>query len=223
MAIDPPQLGPRRARETFAIPASRISLAWKSPALDHPDAPAFDVLAAMLGRGRASRLHRTLREERGLALEISAFSWTGPGREGIFGISADADPEKRDALIDAIFTGNRQRCIPTGLDDDLAKAKRQIAASQFRSLTTASGRASDLASNWHEARDLDFTRRHVAAIQAVTVEDIRRAAARLTDERLTLTILDPLDAPAPARVGKIRRQPRGHRRSTPCRTACRSR
>ena len=28
----------------------------------------------------------------------------------------------------------------------------------------------------------------------------------LTDERLTLTILDPLDAPAPARVGKIRRR-----------------
>ena len=176
VAIDPPQLGPRRARETFAIPASRISLAWKSPALDHPDAPAFDVLAAMLGRGRSSRLHRTLREERGLALEISAFSWTGPGREGIFGISADADPEKRDALIDAILL--EIAAIHTDrLDDDLAKAKRQIAASQFRSLTTASGRASDLASNWHEARDLDFTRRHVAAIQAVTADDVRRAAA----------------------------------------------
>jgi zinc protease len=204
VALDPPQLGPRRARETFAIPASRVSLAWKSPALDHPDAPAFDVLAAMLGRGRASRLHRMLREERGLALEISAYSWTGPGREGIFGISADADPEKRDALIDAIFT--EVAAIHTDrLDDDLAKAKRQIAASQFRSLTTASGRASDLASNWHEARDLDFTRRHVAAIQAVTVDDVRRAAARLSDERLSLTILDPLDAPAPARVGKVRR------------------
>jgi zinc protease len=205
VAIDPPQLGPRRSRETFAIPASRISLAWKSPALDHPDSPAFDVLAAMLGRGRASRLHRTLREERGLALEISAYSWTGPGRDGIFGISADADPEKRDQLIDAIFL-EVAAIHSEPLDDDLAKAKRQIAASQFRSLTTASGRASDLASNWHEARDLDFTRRHVAAIQAVTADDVRRAAARLVDEKLTLTILDPLDAPAPARVGKIRRR-----------------
>lgn len=204
VAIDPPQLGPRRSRETFAIPASRISLAWKSPALDHPDAPAFDVLAAMLGRGRSSRLHRTLREERGLALEISAYSWTGPGREGIFGVSADAEPEKRDALIDAIFL-EIAAVLSDSLDDDLAKAKRQIAASQFRSLTTASGRASDLASNWHEARDLDFTRRHVAATQAVTTAAIRRAAAHLTDERLSLTILDPLDAPAPARVGKIRR------------------
>lgn len=205
VAIDPPQLGPRRARETFAIPASRISLAWKAPALDHPDAPAFDVLAAVLGRGRASRLHRTLRDERGLALEISAYSWTGPGREGIFGVSADADPEKRDALIDAIFL-EIAAIQNDSLDDEIAKAKRQIAASQFRSLTTASGRASDLASNWHEARDLDFTRRHVAAIQAVTADDVRRAAASLTDERLTLTILDPLDAPAPARSGRIHRQ-----------------
>ena len=204
VALDHPQIGYRRARETFAIPASRISLAWKSPALDHPDAPAFDVLAAILGRGRASRLHRSLRDERGLALEISAFSWTGPGREGIFGISADADPAKRDSLIDAIFA-EIQKIHTDQLDDELSKAKRQIAASQFRSLTTASGRASDLASNWHEARDLDFTRRHVAAIQGVSAEDIRRAAAHLSDERLTLTILDPLDAPAPSRVGKAKR------------------
>jgi zinc protease len=205
VAIDPPQLGPRRARETFAIPASRISLAWKAPALDHPDAPACEVLAAMLGRGRASRLHRTLREERGLALEISAFCWTGPGREGLFAVSADATPEKRDELIEAIHL-ELAALLTDSLEDDLAKAKRQIAASQFRSLTTASGRASDLASNWHEARDLDFTRRHIAAIDAVTVEDVRRAARLLSDERLTLTILDPLDAPAPVRAGKIHRR-----------------
>ncbi|MEX1116016.1 MAG: pitrilysin family protein [Akkermansiaceae bacterium] len=203
--LDHPQLGPRRTRETFAIPTSRISLAWKAPALDHPDAPAFDVLATILGRGRASRLHRSLREEQELALEISALSWTGPGREGLLAVSADADPTKRDTLIDAILLELGK--LPTAaLDDDLAKAKRQIAASQFRSLTTASGRAADLASNWHEARDLDFTRRYLAAIHAVTADDVRRAAATLADERLNLTILDPLDAPAPAAVGKSARR-----------------
>jgi zinc protease len=201
VARDAPQIGPRRARETFAVPTSRISLSWKAPALDHPDAPAFDVLATILGRGRSSRLHRKLREERELALEISAFSWTGPGREGLLGASADAEPAKRDALIEAILS-EVAAIGAAELDDDLAKAKRQIAASQFRSLTTASGRASDLASNWHEARDLDFTRRYLAAIQAVTAADIRRAAATLTESRLSLTILDPLDAPAPARTAK---------------------
>jgi zinc protease len=205
VAIDPPQLGPRRARETFAVPTSRVSISWKTPAIDHPDAPAYDVLAGILGRGRASRLHRVLREEKELALEISAFSWTGPGREGLLAVSADAEPAKRDALIEAIFT-EVAAVAASALDDDLAKAKRQIAASEFRSLTTASGRASDLASNWHEARDLDFTRRYLAAIQAVTAADIRRVAAKLTDERLGLTILDPIDAPAPARITKTARE-----------------
>jgi zinc protease len=207
VAVDAPQMGPRRARETFAVPASRVSLAWKCPSLEHPDAPAYEVLATMLGRGRASRLHRRLREERGLALEISSYSWTTPGRDGLFGIAAHAAVEKRDALIEAVplELAELQR---TGLEDELAKAKRQIAASQFRHLTTASGRASDLASNWHEARDLDFTRRHVAAIQAVSADDLRRVAGCLGDAGLCLTILDPLDAPAPARSGKIRR-PRG--------------
>ena len=204
VAIDPPQLGPRRARETFAVPTSRISLAWKAPALDHPDAPAFDVLAGILGRGRASRLHLRLREEKELALEISAFSWTGPGREGLLAASADAEPAKRDELIEAILV-EVAAVAASPLDDDLAKAKRQIAASQFRSLTTASGRAADLASNWHEARDLDFTRRYLAAIAAVTVDDIRRAAAALTEQKLSLTILDPLDAPPPARHVKLAR------------------
>ncbi len=197
---DAPQLGLRRARETFAIPASRVSLAWKAPALDHPDAAAFEVLAAILGRGRSSRLHRRLREEQELAFEISAFSWTGPGREGLLGISADTDPAKRDRLVAAILTEITD--FAGELGDDLEKAKRQIAASQFRSLTSASGRAADLASNWHEARDLDFTRRFIASVQAVTADDIRRAAATLRDVRLTIAILDPLDALAPARASK---------------------
>jgi len=212
---DPPQIGPRRSSGTFAIPTSKISIAWKAPALDHPDAPAVDLLAGILGRGRASRLHCRLREEKELALEISAFSWMSPGREGLLAASADADPAKRDALIAAILT-EVSAVAASELDDDLAKAKRQIFASQFRSLTTASGRAADLGSNWHEARDLDFTRRYLAAIQAVTVEDIRRVAATLADERLSLIILDPLDSAVPNRIGRsaqVREEIQVHRLS----------
>lgn len=195
--LDPPTLGPRTAAAPFAIPTSRITLSWKSPALSHPDTPAYDILAAILGRGRSSRLHRELRENTGLALEISAFSWNNPTREGLFAISAEAEPQNRDTLIAA--TLDLLAHLPaTPLDDDLAKAKKQIAASQFRSLLTASGRASDLASNWHEARDLDFTRRYLAAIQAVTPADIRRVAQKLTPHLLIQTTLDPLDAPPAA-------------------------
>ncbi|MCP5544366.1 MAG: insulinase family protein [Akkermansiaceae bacterium] len=208
--VDLQQLGPRKARETFDIPTSRISMAWKVPPLEHPDAPACDLLATMLGRGKSSILHHTLRDERELALEISAFCWNDPGREGLLAIQADAEVEKRDVLIEAIRETVAD--LAERLDDaDIAKAKRQILVSQFRSLTTASGRASDLASNWRDARDLDFTRSHVAAIEAVTADDLRRVAARLTPSRMILTVLDPLGAPAPARSSRTRAKSGGIR------------
>lgn len=188
---DPQQLGPREDFDTFEIPTSRLCLSWKTPALGHPYIPAYDILAAILGRGRSSRLHRILRDQRELALEISAWTWTGPNEEGLFAITAEAHPEKRDELKAAILAELAQ--LPsTALDDEIAKAKRQIATSQFRTLTTASGRASDLASNWHEARDLNFTRTHLAEINAVTAADIRRVCQSLTENMLTYTSLDPL-------------------------------
>lgn len=188
---DPQQLGPREDFENFDIPTSRLCLSWKAPALGHPDVPAYDILAAILGRGRSSRLHRILRDQRELALEISAWAWIGPNEEGLFAISAEAHPEKRDELKSAILA-ELAHLPSTALDDELAKAKRQIATSQFRTLTSASGRASDLASNWHEARDLNFTRTHLAEINAVTAADIRRVCQSLTENLLTYTSLDPL-------------------------------
>jgi zinc protease len=197
---DPQQLGPREDSDTFDIPTSRLCLSWKTPALGHPDVPAYDVLAAILGRGRSSRLHRILRDQRGLALEISAWTWTGPNEEGLFAISAEAHPERRDELKSAILA---ELCALPGsaIDDEMAKVKRQIAVSQFRTLTTASGRASDLASNWHEARDLNFTRAYLAKIQAVNAADIRRVCRNLTEDSLTFTSLDPLGS-APKAAGK---------------------
>jgi zinc protease len=203
---EPAQLAPRRNRATFAIPASKITLGWKIPALGHPDVPALDLAAAMLGRGRSARLYRRLREERGLALEISAWSWSMADQIGIFAVSAETLPENRDALITAMRE-EVANFSSSSFEDDLAKAKRQIATSQFRSLTTVSGKTSDLASNWHEARDLDFTRRYLAELEGVTAADVRRALGNLRECEESLTILDPEGTPAPetTRIAKRKR------------------
>jgi zinc protease len=189
---DPAQLGPREAFEAFDIPSSRLCLSWKTPDLSHPDAAAYDLLAAILGRGKSSRLHRKLRDQAGLALEISAWTWIDIKAEGLFAVSAECPPENRDELKAAILREIAE-IASTPLDEELAKAKRQTAVSQFRSLSTASGRASDLASNWHEARDLNYTRSYIAASDAITAADISRVAMQLSEKNLTYTSLDPLD------------------------------
>jgi zinc protease len=201
VAVDDPCPAPRMARETFAVPTSRIAMSWKTPPAHHADTAAWDVLAAMLGRGRSARLYQSLREKAGLAVEVSAFHWSQPGREGIFAISAEAEVEKRDSLMEAI-PRELAALAADATQDALDRARRQIAVSQFKILTTASGRAADLASNWHEARDLDHTRRFLAAMEAVTVDDVKRLAARLTECGRVTTVVDPEGSPPPARARK---------------------
>ncbi|MDX1680635.1 MAG: pitrilysin family protein [Akkermansiaceae bacterium] len=206
---DPPQVGPRFARDRFAIPASKVSLSWRSPSLNDPMAPAFEILAAVLGRGRSSRLYQQLREQQSLALEISAYHWGFPGSEGLFGISAETPPDKREALISGIkevlHTIDEEEDSDR-LVSDIAKAQRQIAASQFRSLMSASGRATDLASNWHEARDLNYTRHALSSLARVGPDEVQHAASRLNERGLNLTLLDPVDAPAPQRTKRLKQE-----------------
>jgi zinc protease len=211
--VEPEQLAPRFGHGRFAIPASKITLAWPCPPLGHPDGPALDLLAAMLGSGRSARLYRRLRETRGLALEITAMSWSMPSLTGLFAVSAETPPEQREELIAAIRDELRG-FADSDFEAELAKAKRQLSAAQFGTLTTASGRASDLASNWHEARDLDFTRRYLERINRVTPGDIVRALGHLLDDRETLTVLDPEDAAAPAVTRPARRTPAATRTLT---------
>ncbi len=186
-------LGPRTMKDAFLISNSKLSVAWKIPDLSDADAPVYDVLAAILGRGKSSRLHRRLRDEKGLALEISAFSWTMTDHEGIFAISAEVNPEQCDQLVESIHR-EIASLASEDLSADLAKAQRQISVSQLRSLTTASGRASDLASNWHDARDLNFTRKYLLGIRAVSVEDMRRVAKNFVPEQCLMSVLEPMES-----------------------------
>src|SRR5690606_18439194 len=48
VSADPEQIGPRQARRHFAVPLTKLAMAWKSPAFEHPSAPAFDVLVTLL-------------------------------------------------------------------------------------------------------------------------------------------------------------------------------
>lgn len=191
LRVEPEQVGARLSREEFAIPHSHLSLAWPVPALDHPDAPALELLSGVLGGGRASRLHLKLHEEEELAYHISAWSWSPPRGPGIWCVSAESDRADRDPLEERI-----QEEINDAFDhlatEDLARCKRQLFAHQFKTLTTASGRAGDLGSNWHEARNLNYTGHFLAQLDEVTMDDLRRVRDRwLTPSRLSTVSLDP--------------------------------
>ena len=60
------------------IQQAEVVFGWRTPALLHDDTPPLDMLAAVLGAGRASRLYRAVRERR-LASSIAAYDYTPGG------------------------------------------------------------------------------------------------------------------------------------------------
>lgn len=190
---EPRQIGERRASRSFAVPTTHLGLTWQVPDLTHEDAPALDLLSVVLGGGRASPLYRVIREEKNLAHSVGAYSWMPADGPGIFSAYAECDSENAD-LVEKEILAQITELAGTDLTNPLARAFRQIASQQFKTLTTASGRASDLASNWHSARDLNHTRSAIQKLAKVTEGDIRRAITNyLTPENLTVTKLIPED------------------------------
>lgn len=197
---EPRQLGLRESRRSFPVPVSKTTLAWQTPGLDHPDSPVLELLSGVLGGGNSSYLYRRLHEEEGLAHHIGTWAWSPPDGPGMFSVSAEVDREKRDKL-EASVLAEIDQAMQGDLQSDLDKARRQVFAQQFKTLSTASGRASDLASNWHEARNLNFTRDYLEQLDRVSVDDLTRVAGTyLREDGLTITSLDPEESPTAAAV-----------------------
>jgi len=188
---EPEQLGRREVHEEFGTELTKLSIAWRVPDLTHPDVPALDVLASILGDGRSARLYRQIREEQQLVMSIGSYCYT-PGDSGLFGIGADMEHDKRDAAREAIFDLVEQ-VKDEGVDpEEVQKSKRMSLAGSLYDLTTMRGQASDLGSNWISTGNLDFTRGYLEAVQRVTAADVQRVAREhLREENLTIVSLNP--------------------------------
>ncbi|MEM7393672.1 MAG: pitrilysin family protein, partial [Verrucomicrobiota bacterium] len=109
---EPEQVSPRFARQTGSWHVSRLHAAWHTVDLAHPDAPALDILAHVLGAGRSSRLVDRIKEKKKLVFSIDAWSYT-PGQPGLFGVSANFPPEHEDRVLEAI-------------EEEIVKAKEEV-------------------------------------------------------------------------------------------------
>src|SRR5688572_11858153 len=153
---EPAQLGRREEHTEFPTELTRLGLSWHVPEITHPDLPALDLLATVLGGGRSARLYRRLREDLGLVHGVDAWCYT-PASAGLFGVDAVLDPDKRDAVEREVLTMIEDMKENGSAPGELEKARRQFLAHQIGALTTMRGQAGDLGTNWLYARSLTFT------------------------------------------------------------------
>jgi zinc protease len=188
---EPKQTAPREIVEEAPIEIGHFHFAWHIPEVRHPDVPALDVLAVLLGNGRSSRLYQEVREKKGLV--HSADAWTySPGNPGLFGMSAMVDADKFLAARDAMLTEVEKMKASPVLPEELSKAVKQFVSATLASRKTMQGQAQDLGGNWLAANDLNFSERYLAAIKRIAPADLQRVArAYLTSENCTLYALLP--------------------------------
>jgi zinc protease len=199
---EPRQTAPREIIEEAPVELAHFHFAWHIPDVRHPDLPALDILAALLGHGRSSRLFREVREKKGLVTAADAWTYT-PGDQGLFGLSAVVDAPKfiaaREALLAEVRRAQNQP-VPAA---ELAKVVKQFIAGALSTRKTMQGQAQDLGASWLAASDLNFSERYLAAVKRVTPAALRRVARQyLTPAGRTLYALLPAGA-APKSAGDV--------------------
>jgi zinc protease len=202
LPLEPAQTAPRETIEEAPIELAHVHLSWHIPDLRHPDLPALDALAVLLGGGRSSRLYQQVREKLGLVHSVEAWTYS-PGQPGLLGLSAVMEaqqfPGARDALLVEVEKLKTER-VAAG---ELRKAVKQFLSGTLASRKTMQGQAQDLGGSWLAAHDLHFSERYLGAIQRVTPADLRRVARQyLTAENRTLYALLPAGT-APKTISSV--------------------
>jgi predicted Zn-dependent peptidase len=155
---------------------------------------ALGVLNAALGGGMSSRLFQEVREKRGLAYSVYSFS-SQHADTGIWGVYVGCLPAKADEVL-AICRDEIAKVIDGGLTDaELDRGKGQLRGSIVLSLEDPSSRMSRLGKAELVYPDLEPVDAILAAIEAVSHDEIRAVAQDVLARPKALAVVGPFDDP----------------------------
>jgi predicted Zn-dependent peptidase len=175
----PPVFEPARFASGVVADARRfdqVHVAFAHPGVDqrHPDLYALNLFASAAGGGMSSRLFQEVREQRGLAYSIYAWSSAAAdaGQLGVYCAAAKADAPRAFALARDVLAQTAEDLS----EAELLRAKAQARAGLLMGLESVQSRCDHLARQiqvFGRAVPLSET---VAQIDGVDVAQARRAA-----------------------------------------------
>ncbi|MGB2824721.1 MAG: pitrilysin family protein, partial [Phycisphaerae bacterium] len=167
-------------------------MSFQTIPLLHEDLHALDVLSTVLARGESSRLVAKVRREKRLVTSISCSSWTPEWGTGVFNVGFRAAPEKADEAEKAILDELGAVAEKGVTDAELTRAKRQMVAELVHSQQSVESVSAMVAGDYLSTGDASFSRNYTQRIEAVTAEQVHRAAGRyFTFDRMAITRLVP--------------------------------
>ncbi len=176
-------------RETRPLEQMHLVAGFGGVAFTDPDYYAMAVLSVLAGGGMSSRLFQEIREKRGLAYAVYAFS-ANYRDTGLFGIYAGTGLEDVKELIPVL--GHEIAALPRTLtEEEVRRARTQVKAGLLMSLEHPAARCEQLARQMIIfGRPLEISEMS-SRLDSLTPEILSRVAERLLSSPPTLAILGP--------------------------------
>ncbi|HOG11874.1 MAG TPA: pitrilysin family protein, partial [Smithellaceae bacterium] len=189
---EPEQRAERKVEVEFDASPSMI-IGYHKPAPPAQDDYVLDVLEAILGKGRTSRLYDKLVTERQIADSVSVVNGVPASRySNLFTIFArPRHPHTNEELQAAIIEEIESIKTHSVTEEELARAKNQLKMDYIKSLDSNSELASILSYYELLLGDYRYFSDYLPRIQKVTAGEVRAAAVRyLTAENRTVAFLN---------------------------------
>ena len=171
---EPEQTAVRYNWQRGSIEQNHVALGFHAPGILTDDARTLEVLAAILGEGRASILNQYVRDEKGLITSGSA-SLQAFQSLGFFEIDFET-AKPMDAQIGVL--AELENIKKYGVTNErVARAKALIAQGYYHELETVSGMAQDIA-HYEALGDWKRSLSYLRTIQKVSAEDVVRVARK---------------------------------------------
>jgi len=188
---EPQQAGEKMITVRFDA-REQLAIGYHKPAPPSPDNYRFDLIEAILSRGRTSRFHKNLVETLGIAESVSAANGLPGSRyPNLFTIFATLrHPHKLDKLADAIDNMiDDLKKVPV-TDRELRKVKNQLQADFIKRQNSNEGLAGMM--SYYEALlgDWRYIVNYEKNIEKITPQELKDAANRyLVHDNRTIAIM----------------------------------
>jgi zinc protease len=181
--------GGKRVVVPLSVPQSVVRMGGAGIARNDPDFIAAYIVNHILGGGSfTSRLYNEVREKRGLVYGVSSYLMT-LRHSALFMVGTQASSDHAGEAVELIEAQIRHMADEGPTEAELSKAKAYLKGAYVLNLDTSSKIASVLLQNQLENLGIDYIDKRRGLIDAVTLDDARRAAKRLAAGGLLTTVV----------------------------------
>jgi zinc protease len=180
---------PQRAFIPLDVPQTAVMFGGPGFRRHDPNFMAGYVVNHILGGGGlSSRLYREVREKRGLAYSIyESLLWMD--HSAVFVGNTGTRADRAGETVEAIDKEIRRMAEEGPTQKELDEAKSYLKGSQMLALDTSSKLASALLQYQLDRLPIDYIEKRNAIVDAVTLDDAKKAAQRLWGQGLLTVIV----------------------------------